>query len=290
MRMLSAELLKLRKRWASYVVLAILLGLMVLVFLLVGIAGRAAEDGPDPASGFFSFPGAYGVLNQFIFGLGSLLAVSYAAAIAGADWNWGVFRVVVARGESRTRYILVKALAVAIALAIGMVVAFLVGIVLVFLAAGMTGRSAGDPIGGRSGQDLVESMALGFPVVAERAAIGFAVATVLRSQVAGIVSGIVLLIGEGILSTILFVTMFASRLGSGGIGGGPTVGPEWFQYLPFSIGDNVLAEAPSAGGGGGAASFLANVPLAPALIATLIYLVVALAISVIVAERREIVS
>jgi ABC-type transport system involved in multi-copper enzyme maturation permease subunit len=285
--MLSAELLKLRKRWASYVVLAILLGLMVLVFLLVGAAGGGDDEGFDPSAAFFRFPGAYGVLNQFIFGLGSLLAVSYAAAIAGADWNWGVFRVVVARGESRTRYILVKALAVAIALLIGMLIAFLVGIALVFMAAAIAGRSAGDPIGGQSGQDLLESTALGFPVIVERAAIGFAVATVLRSQVAGIVSGIVLLIGESILSAILFVTMFASRFAEGP---GEPIGTQWFQYLPFSIGDSVLAAAPSTGGGGGPETLLGTVPLVPAMIATLVYLVVAIVIAVIVAERREIVS
>ena len=42
-------------------------------------------------------------------------------------------------------------------------------------------------------------------MVLERAALGFAVAVVLRSQLAGAVVGVVLYVGEGILTTILTV-------------------------------------------------------------------------------------
>ena len=97
-RLVRAELLKLRRRWASYIVLAILLALMALVYVLIGLVGGGR--GRTAGDLITRFPGAYGAIDQFVFGLGSLLAVAYAAAIAGADWNWGVIRVVVAiRGE-----------------------------------------------------------------------------------------------------------------------------------------------------------------------------------------------
>src|SRR5918999_1688060 len=102
MRLLRAELIKLRHRWATYVVLGLLLALMVLVFVLIGLGSRGQT------SAFMRFPGAYGVINQFVFGLGSLLAVAYAAAIGGADWNWGTIGAAIARGESRARYVVVK--------------------------------------------------------------------------------------------------------------------------------------------------------------------------------------
>ncbi len=50
----------------------------------------------------FRFPAPTRLIDQFAFAtLGGLLAIVYAAAIVGADWNWGVLRNVIARGESR---------------------------------------------------------------------------------------------------------------------------------------------------------------------------------------------
>jgi hypothetical protein len=287
MRLFAAEVLKIRRRWATYVLESLLLGLMVLVFLLIGLGPRASGVFGSP----FSFPQVYGVINQFVFGLGSLLAVAFAGAIGGADFTWGVFRVVVARGESRARYILIKAAAIGLFVSLGVLVAFIVGILLTFLLGAMQGAQAGHPTTGQSGRDLVRSLALGLPVILERAALGFAVAVVLRSQIAGIIAGIVLQIGEGIISVIIIAVTFASRVDPGDANGPDLspIGPEWFQYLPFSIGDAVLSEAP--GVAQGARDFvLRPVPLATALVVTAIYLVAALGIAALRVERAEITS
>ncbi|MBA2255252.1 MAG: hypothetical protein H0W07_09075 [Chloroflexi bacterium] len=288
MRLLAAEILKIRRRWATYVLESLLLGLMLLVFVLVGI-------GPRPSGVFgspFAFPQVYGVVNQFVFGLGSLLAVAFAGAIGGADFTWGVLRVVVARGESRARYILTKAAAIGLFVCGGVVIAFVAGILLTYLLGAMQGSDAGNPITGQSGRDLTRSLALGLPVILERAAIGFAVAVVLRSQIAGIVAGIVLQIGEGIVSLIIIAVTFASRFDPTNPEAAPNlgpIGPEWFQYLPFSIGESVLAEAPQVTQG--ASDFVLNpVPLTTALIVTFAYLAAALALSALRVERAEITS
>ncbi len=206
MRLLGAELLKLRRRWASYVVLGVLLVLMTLVYVLIGLT--SPHGGGVASNLVIRFPSAYAVINQFIFGLGSLLAVSYAAAIGGADWNWGVLRVIVARGEGRSRYIGVKFLGLAIVLHRGR-------------AHRLRGRHRAD-LRGRRARGLLGRRSAGRrgchdprPVprvrhirAAATAAIGFAVAVLLRSQVAGVVVGIVLYIGESILSTILVAISF----------------------------------------------------------------------------------
>ena len=88
---------------------------MALVYLLIGLLARRPELGGRRA-GDTASRRAYGVINQFVFGLGSLLAVAYAAAVVGADWSFGVMRVFIARGESRTRYVLAKAIGLAIVL------------------------------------------------------------------------------------------------------------------------------------------------------------------------------
>jgi TRAP-type mannitol/chloroaromatic compound transport system permease large subunit len=76
-RLLSAELLAMRKRAATYVVLAVLLAIMAIVYLLVGYTTSATGTGGF-AGGVLTFPDAYAVVVQFVFGLGSLLAVIYA--------------------------------------------------------------------------------------------------------------------------------------------------------------------------------------------------------------------
>lgn len=283
--MLGAELLKLRRRWASYVVLLLLIGLMALIFFVIGSAGSL----PGGARGLVTFPSVYGIINQFVFGLGSLLAIAYAAAIGGADWNWGVIRVIVARGESRSRYMLAKFVAVALALLVGVLVSFAAGILFTYMAAGMSGGSAGNPLSSAALDGLVRSLYLGFPVLVERAAIGFAVAVLLRSQLAGVVVGIVLYLGEAILGAILLATSLGGFLGDGG-DGFQRLPPQWYQYLPISIGDSVLSRATTVPGQNFEDLVLTPVSLEAALVALAMYFVAALAIVVISTERADIAS
>ncbi|MBA2489037.1 MAG: hypothetical protein H0V36_06890 [Chloroflexi bacterium] len=280
MRLFSAELLKLRRRWASYIVLIILLGLMSLVYLLIGVSGRGSGGGAT----FISFPGSFGIINQFVFGLGSLLGVAYAAAIAGADWNWSVFRVAIARGESRSRYVLMKALAIAFVLLIGVIIAYAVGLLLTYVAAGLAGVQPGSLLTRNRLDDVARSLYLGFPVLIERAAIGFAVAVLLRSQLAGVIVGIVLYIGESILAAVLIGITLADQ-GFDGIG---RLGMQWYQFLPFSIGDSVLSATTGLGGDDITSFILSPIPLNTALIVTAIYLAAALGVAVVAVERSEI--
>ena len=282
-RLLGAELLKLRRRWASYVVLGILLVMMTLVYVLIGLT--SPRGGGLTTNLVIRFPSAYAVINQFIFGLGSLLAVSYAAAIGGADWNWGVLRVIVARGEGRSRYMGVKFLALAIACVAGVLIAYAAGIALTFMGAALAGSQAGDPLAGEGAATLVRSLVFGTLVLLQRAALGFAVAVLLRSQVAGVVVGIVLYIGEGILSTVLVAISF----GSTAFRGLESHGSQWFQFLPFSIGDSVLsAAAPTSVSGDIGRMLLEPVALGPAVLAVVIYLVGALVLAMVATERAEI--
>jgi ABC-type transport system involved in multi-copper enzyme maturation permease subunit len=281
-RMLSAELLKLRRRWATYVVLAVLIGLMALVYVLIGTVGRAPGGSGGGGVGILRFPTAFTAIDQFVFGLGGLLAIAYSAAIGGADWTWGIVRVVVARGESRSGYVLVKALALAIVLLIGVLIAYVAGILLTLLAAAMVGIRTGNPLAGSSLDSLIHALGYGYVVVLERAALGFGVAVLLRSQLAGIVAGIVLYIGEAILTGLLVVLTLR---GSPALGAGET---QWFQFLPFSIGNSVLSGAGNPNDIGSA--LLQPVPLGTALAVTVGYLVVAIVIAAVSVERAEISS
>jgi ABC-type transport system involved in multi-copper enzyme maturation permease subunit len=278
-----------RKRLATYVVLIVLLVVMALIYLLTGWAVSTTPG--DDLGELFAFPDAYATIGSFVFGLGSLLAVAYAAAVGGGDWIWGVPRLLIARGESRSRYVIAKALALAGILAIGVVIAFAAGMAFNLIAAAMAGVDAGNPLADDGPAELGRALLLGYPVVLERAFIGFAVAMVLRSQLAGVVIGILLYIGEGILVTLLLIVTLAAR-GLGGLGGllgGDPIGPEWFQYLPFTIGDSVLTPDPGAVPGGGLEDLiLRQVPLEQALIGVFLYGALSLVVAAVFVERAEI--
>lgn len=287
MRLVSAELLKARRRQATYVMLGVFLGLMGLIYLLAGSAFQFI--------GIIEFPAAYALIGQFCFGLGGLLAVVYAAAFVGADWNWGVLRNVIARGEGRARYLLAKAAALAILLAMAMLIIFAFGILMTYVTGAIWGVPVASPLRGNGLADLLEWLALGYPVLIQRAMLGLAVAVLLRSQLAGAVVGIVLYLGEGIIRLMLTGASLVGRAGQGfGDGfeeGFQPIGPEWFQYLPISIGDYVVNAAPGGAGSisGGLEQFLLKpVPLEIALPTVLIYLVVAIVVAVVALNRQEI--
>lgn len=283
MRLIRAELLKARRRQATWVMLGVFLILMGLIYLLAGSAFKFM--------GIIEFPAAYALIGQFAFGLGGILAVVYAAAFVGADWNWGVLRNVIARGESRALYLLAKAVALAILLGIAIVIVFAFGILMTYVTGLVWGVPVASPLRGNGLADLVEWLALGYPVLIQRAMLGLAVAVLLRSQLAGAVVGIVLYLGESIIRLMLTGAALIGRAGQGFEGGFQPIGPEWFQYLPISVGDYVVNAAPGGATSisGGLEQFLLKpVPLELALPTVLIYLVLSITLAVVALNRQEI--
>lgn len=288
MRLIGAELLKMRRRTATWVVLGAMVVLTVLLMSLV--AGER-----EMARLLFQFPTLWSTVGDFPFGLlGTVLAVAYAAAIAGADWNWGVLRNVIARGESRVLYVLAKAVAIALVLAIGVLVVLVVGTLLGMLLTSLHDVAMGNPLSPTSLELLGRQLLFGYPVLLERAAIGFAVAIVLRSQLAGVVVAIVLYVGETIVTATLTLGSMAAWL-ERMMGGGEPPPPQWFQYLPFAVGDQVRS-AGIAGVGDAElpnldfSAFLGQVPLAEGLVMLGLYFAVAMGVSVYRAWREEVVA
>lgn len=283
MRLIRAELLKARRRQATWVMLGVFLILMGLIYLLAGSAFRFM--------GIIEFPAAYALIGQFAFGLGGILAVVYAAAFVGADWNWGVLRNVIARGESRARYLLAKAVALAILLGIALLIVFVFGILMTYMTGLIWSVPVASPLRGNGLADLVEWLALGYPVLIQRAMLGLAVAVLLRSQLAGAVIGIVLYLGEGIIRLMLTGAALIGRAQEPFEGGFQPIGPEWFQYLPISVGDYVVNAAPGGATSisGGLEQFLLRpVPLELALPTVLIYFVLSITLAVVALNRQEI--
>jgi ABC-type transport system involved in multi-copper enzyme maturation permease subunit len=290
MRLIRAELLKIRRRQATYVLFLVLVILMAVIYLLTG----GAYDNPF-TGGIIEFPGAYAVISQFAFAFGGLFAMVFAAAFVGVDWNWGVLRNVIARGESRANYLLAKAAALAIVLAIALVLVFLLGIALTYLQGAIYGVPVSSPLRGRGLMDLVDWLAFGYPVLLQRAAIGFVVAVLMRSQLAGAVVGIVLFLGESLVTFFLTIFTIGTRFANPDtvFRGFEPAPPQWFQFLPISVGGNVLSQLPGGGGllseGGLQGLLIQPVPMVIALPAVFVYLAAALLVAIFALRRQEII-
>ena len=268
MRIVRSTLGKLARRPASWVTAGLVAALLLLVYLGVGatvntLPESGARSAARPALlALLTFPSAYDGIATQLLDLGGLFGLAFAASVAGSEWGWGTLKAAVARGESRWRYMLASLAALILAAGLAMVVVYLVGV-----GAAVAGAS----LAGVSLSGLGDSATLGgLPNVllhvwlglAEEMAVGFAVATLTRSQLAGVGAGIALFFGEQFATLIL---------------------PDVVKYLPFNAASAVVERANLAG-----ASAPAALPADQATLVTIGWLVGALLLVAGATERAEI--
>ena len=274
MRLLLAGIRKLVRRPATFVTFGLLVGLLALIYIAVGATAKQAVAA-NPNTGrqallLVTFPGAYTILLSFILGLGGLFAMIYGAAIAGSEWSWGTLKAAVARGESRSRYQLLSFVAIALMVLLGLLIAFVIGVGVTALSASL----AGVPLTGIDDASTIgtipELLARGWLALGEAAALGYTIATLARSQLAGIGVGIAVYFGEQ------FATIFL---------------PDIIKYFPFNAAQAVVETSGSfgrGGGDGGGGAGLAQLAPDTALLVVAAWLIGALVVTAIFTERAEI--
>ncbi len=274
MRLFASGVRKLLRRPASLITLLLLAGLMVLIFVLVGTVANAptsssgAQQGRAAVTALLTFPGAYDQVLSFILGLGGLFAVIYGAAVAGSEWSWGMLKAAVARGESRFAYPLLTFASVAFMILVGLLIAFVVGVVSAMLGATLAHISTAGVSDPAAIGRLPDEFARGALAIVEEGALGFTIATLARSQLAGIGAGIALYFGES------FARIFL---------------PDIVKYLPFTVAQSVVARSDSGGGVtiGGQRAVAALTPDL-ALIAVVLWLLGSLVVVAVFTRRAEI--
>lgn len=270
MRLVAAGLRKLVQRPATWVSFGIAAGLMGLIFVAVGATAErvTTEPGGQFALLLVTFPGAYDAVLSFLLGLGGLLALIYGAAVAGSEWTWGTLKNAVARGESRARYVLSTFAAVTLLLALGLALAFALGVAAALLGAVLAGVPTSGIDDAARLATLPEELVRGWVALVEQGALGFAIATLARSQLAGIGAGIAVYFAEQ-FSSIFF--------------------PDVVKVLPFNAAQAMVDLQASFGAGGGDGGPLVT-SLEPdlALIVVLAWLIGAVVVSVLFTERAEI--
>jgi hypothetical protein len=208
MTLFRAALLKLGKRPATRITFAILLGLVALIYISLAasldmIRVSSSEDEAAALAEIFTFPQAYGALASMLVTFAMLAAAAYAGAIAGSEWSWGAFRVAVARGESRVRYVLTTFAGIGLLALIAFVVLFAVGSVLGSVVGGIAGIPGGDPAAPGVATAVPALVLSGWWVVVMAGAIAFAVGFATRSAVMAMVAVVALYFAEQMAGALL---------------------------------------------------------------------------------------
>jgi hypothetical protein len=266
-RIWASGLRKLVGRPASFVSVGLLVGLLGLIVIASAtIAQRDSSAAARRALAMVTFPGAYDLILSFMLGLGGLVAVIYGAAIAGSEWTWGTLKNAVARGESRTRYMLGTFAAIAVMVAVGLAITFVLGVAIALAGASIAGVSTSGLTDADTLARLPALAARGWFSVVEQAALGFAIASLTRSQLAGIGAGIAFYFGEGFASIFL---------------------PDIVKYMPFAV---ARAAVDTGGGGGFGGGNGLTQALAPdtALVLVGAWLAGSLVVAIAFTERAEI--
>jgi ABC-2 type transport system permease protein len=269
MRLFIAGLRKLIRRPATWITFGVLAALMSLIFVAIGATSDRVSNQPQGVAALaaLTFPRAYDTVLSFMLGLGGLFALIFGAAIAGSEWTWGTLKNAIARGESRTRYVVASFASVGALLGVGIVLAFLVGIVAALIGATLAGVSTAGVGDAATIGTLPEKLLRGWIGLVEEGAFGYTIATLARSQLAGIGAGIALYFGEQ-FSTIFF--------------------PDVVKYLPFHVASAMVGLPEGGGFGGGGGATIARLEPNVAALAVVAWLIGAIIVSAVFTERAEI--
>lgn len=268
MRIFVATLRKLVRRPATFVTLGLVIGLLALILIAVSATASQREAGSEGREALLlvTFPGAYTMVLSFILGLGGLFAVIYGAAVAGSEWTWGTLKSAVARGESRSRYQLLSFAAIALMVGLGLLVAFTAGVAVAVIGANIAGVSTAGLDDSATLRVLPEMLGRGWLAMVEEGALGFAIATLARSQLAGIGAGIAFYFGENFAGIFL---------------------PDIVKFMPFNAASAVIGSTGGFSRGDGA-GILTRLEPDVAMLVVGAWLVGALAVSTLFTERAEI--
>jgi len=205
MRLFVSRLDMLLRRAATWVLLAALAIIIGLVFISVGAFSDQGALTPASlmATMMIRFPGAYDQTISFLLGLGGLFAVVYGASVAGSEWTWGTLKFATTRGQRRSAYMLLTFAAVGLLIVFAVIIVFAVGVAGALIGSVIAGVPT-DGIADRDAlADLPTLLGRAWLAITAEAAVGFAIATLARSQLAGIGAGIALYFGGQFLQLLL---------------------------------------------------------------------------------------
>jgi ABC-2 type transport system permease protein len=193
--MIAAELLILRKRAATWILLAVwtLLGIF-----FAYVIPYALDPESDDITPFLPHALTGTLLEGFPF-FGGVFALMLGVFALGSEYGWGTLKTLFTQGPSRSRVLAAKLAALGLVLVPFVLCLFAAGVIASLVIAGIEGAPATLP----SAWLLVRALAAGWLMLAVWAALGVLLGIVTRGTSVAIGLGILYaLLVEGLLSNI----------------------------------------------------------------------------------------
>ncbi len=271
--LIRMELLKLRKRPMAWTLLILLLGGIGFI-TVVSVLQLQSVDPVIRADLLrnITLPGTFPRTAEFVYIFGSIMLAILAASTIGSEYSWGTLRPMLATGVPRGRFLAAKLVALALVAAIFVILPLLMnGLLALPIAAWNTMPMLTGTLDAAWFGNLAAIVGRTYLLVLMPMAIAFFVALVSRSQAAGIGAALGLMIGEQIVSVLLF-----------------TLNQPWTRavanLLPGRNSQALLNHNTF-----GAVPMIAGQPgEARAILTLVLYSVIALVIAVLVFRRRDV--
>jgi len=200
--LLRSELFRLQRRWMTRILLlVVVLGVAgVYAILWATYATQSGQDAADLGQDLriIGVPDIGLDITNF---LASIVAVILAASVVGTEFGWGTIRALLPRAKSRISLLRAKL----VALVIFDILIVLGGFVAAFAMSSIVSNVEGlnTDLGSGFWGDALSAIAINIFVLLPYTALAFFVATLTRSNAAGIAIGLAILLAEGIIVSIV---------------------------------------------------------------------------------------
>ena len=209
-RLIGAELFKLRKRTMTRVLLFVLIGIIiVLYFILLAIsnvnlpnAGARVGNIENLLGLPLALPFAMSILSSF----GGVLAIILVASSMGNEYNWRTIRTAVVSSESRFKLLIAKLISATIFILIGMIIGLVAGFIMSLITTAIGGYKFDFSFltGGYIWDQFLQFWRTFF-VMIPYTLLGFMFAIVSRSAMPGIAFGIGIFFLESIITAFMYL-------------------------------------------------------------------------------------
>lgn len=208
-RMIDAEMLKLRKRQMTWVLLSILVGIIIIVNLILLAVSKtnlqtASGTRIQNIQNLLGLPYAIPFALALITSFGALLAIILTASSMGNEYNWKTIRLTLISSESRFKLLVAKLISLGILILIGMLIAVVVGFLMGLITTALGGYvfSFSFFTGSYAWAQFLQFWRTFF-IIIPFALLGFLMAIVGRSAMPGIATGIGVLFLEEIITAFM---------------------------------------------------------------------------------------
>ena len=213
-RLISIELLKIRKRTMTKVLLVILLAVMAMLPFLLYILLQQPVQGPEfqqqgaammkELADSLKFPGSFVFTFSILQNIGGILLIILAAGVVGSEYGWGTVRTMLANYPARYRYLGAKLVALAIVGVIGMLLGLVAGTlgslgVTLLMGEGISADSITADLLGSVAMDFLRTSYTIMPYTA----LAFFLSVLGRSAMPGIAGGLAYTFLESMVAQLL---------------------------------------------------------------------------------------